>query len=56
MNQRLVVGSDPHRKKNVMPLMEGQGQVWGPPRRVDTNRPGRSLFIQAVIEPMQRGG
>jgi len=56
MNQTLVVGIDPHRKKNVMQLMDGQGQELGPPLRVDNNRPGTSLFIQQVVEQMQRGG
>ncbi len=56
MNQTLVVGIDPHRKKNVMQLMDGQGQVLGPLVRVDNNRPGTTLFVKQVVEQMHSGG
>ena len=46
MTKTLVVGVDPHRKKNVMQLMDSQGQVLGRPLRVANNRPGTALFIE----------
>ena len=55
MSQTLVVGVDPHRKRNVMQLMDGQGQVLGPPLRVQNNRVGTAAFVAQVIEQMQQG-
>lgn len=55
MNQSLIVGIDPHRKKNVMQLMDSQGQVVGAPLRVANNRPGTALFIEHLTEQMQGG-
>jgi len=55
MGQNLIVGVDPHRKKNVMQLMDSQGQLLGVPLRVDNNRPGTTAFIEHVVEQMQSG-
>lgn len=55
MSQCLIVGIDPHRKKNVMQLMDSQGHVLGRPLRVANNRPGTALFIEHLTEQMQRG-
>ena len=55
MNQRLIVGVDPHRKKNVMQLMDSQGQVVGPPLRVTNNRPGTVRFVEHMVEQMHSG-
>lgn len=55
MNQSLIVGIDPHRKKNVMQLMDSQGQVVGARLRVANNRPGTTLFIEHLAEQMQGG-
>ena len=55
MSQRLIVGVDPHRKKNVMQLMDSQGQVVGPPLRVANNRPGTVSFVEYLVEQMERG-
>lgn len=55
MNQNLIVGVDPHRKKNVMQLMDRQGQVLEAPLRVDNNRPGTAAFIKHLAEQMEQG-
>jgi transposase len=55
MSKTLVVGIDPHRKKNVMQLMDSQGQVLGRPLRVANNRPGTTIFVQHLTEQMQAG-
>lgn len=55
MNPTLVVGIDPHRKKNVMQLMDSQGQVLGRPLRVQNNRPGTAAFVEWVLEQMDSG-
>lgn len=55
MNRTLVVGIDPHRKKNVMQLMDSQGQLLGRPLRVENNRPGTAAFVEQVLEQMSRG-
>jgi transposase len=55
MNRTLVVGIDPHRKKNVMQLMDSQGQLLGRPLRLENNRPGTAAFVEQVLEQMSRG-
>lgn len=55
MSQCLIVGVDPHRKKNVMQLMDSQGQVVGPPFRVANNRPGTASFVEYLVEQMASG-
>jgi hypothetical protein len=52
MNPMLVVGIDPHRKKNVLQLMDSQGQELGPALRVDNNQPGTVALVQQVVEQM----
>jgi transposase len=56
MNQTLVVGIDPHRKKNVLQLMDSQGQELGSPLRVDNNQPGTVALVEQVVEQMRQGG
>lgn len=53
MGQTLIVGVDPHRKKNVMQLMDSQGQVIGVPLRVTNNRPGTAAFVEHLVEQME---
>jgi len=55
MTQTLIVGVDPHRKKNVMQLMDSQGQKLGPPFRADNNRPGTEAFVQHLTEQLASG-
>jgi transposase len=55
MGPTLIVGVDPHRKKNVMQLMDSQGQVLGAPLRVANNRPGTAAFVEQVVEQMEQG-
>src|SRR5919109_727131 len=55
MDQTLILGVDPHRKRNVMQLMDSQGQVLGPPLRVANNRPGTAAFVKQVVEQMKDG-
>ena len=55
MTQNLIVGVDPHRKKNVMQFMDSQGQALGPPFRADNNRPGTKAFVQHLTEQLQAG-
>ena len=55
MGQPLIVGVDPHRKNNVMQLMDNQGQVLGLPLRVANNQPGTAAFIEHVVEQMESG-
>jgi transposase len=55
MDQTLIVGVDPHRKKNVMQLMDSQGQVIGPPFRAANNRPGTTAFVDHLVEQMEGG-
>ena len=55
MSQRLIVGVDPHRKNNVMQLMDSQGQEVGPPLRVANNQPGTASFIEYLVEQVQHG-
>ncbi len=55
MTQSLIVGVDPHRKKNVMQLMDSQGQELGAPFRVDNNRPGTAAFVQHLTEQLESG-
>jgi transposase len=55
MSQRLIVGVDPHRKKNVMQLMDSQGQVVGAPLQVANNRPGTVSFVKHLVEQMDGG-
>lgn len=55
MGQSLIVGVDPHRKKNVMQLMDSQGQELGRPLRVNNNQPGTAAFVQELVEQMDRG-
>ncbi|MDX1522293.1 MAG: IS110 family transposase [Anaerolineae bacterium] len=55
MGQTLIVGVDPHRKRNVMQLMDSQGQVLGPPLRVANNRPGTVAFVDHVVQQMAEG-
>lgn len=55
MGQNLIVGVDPHRKKNVMQLMDSQGQVLGPPFRADNNQPGTAAFIEHVVQQLDSG-
>jgi transposase len=52
MNKNLIVGVDPHRKRNVMQLMDSQGELLGSPLRVDNNRPGTATFIDHLAEQM----
>jgi len=55
MGQTLIVGVDPHRKNNVMQLMDSQGQQLGSPLRVSNNRPGTTAFVEHVVEQMECG-
>jgi transposase len=55
MAQTLIVGVDPHRKKNVMQLMDSQGQELGSPLRVSNNRPGTAAFVEHLVEQMESG-
>jgi len=55
MGQSLIVGVDPHRKKNVMQLMDSQGQELGRPLRVNNNQPGTAAFVQELVEQMDSG-
>ena len=55
MGQSLIVGVDPHRKKNVMQLMDSQGQQLGRPLRVNNNQPGTAAFVQELVEQMESG-
>jgi transposase len=55
MGQNLIVGVDPHRKKNVMQLMDSQGHVLGVPYQVDNNRPGTAAFIEHMVDQMETG-
>jgi len=50
MSNPLLVGVDPHRKTNVVQLMDSQGQVLDPPFRVDNNRPGTQAFVRQVTQ------
>jgi len=55
MGQTLIVGVDPHRKNNVMQVMDSQGQALGSPLRVNNNRPGTAAFIEHLSEQMEQG-
>lgn len=55
MGQTLIVGVDPHRKKNVFQLMDSQGQVLGAPLGVANNRPGTAALVDHLVEQMTSG-
>ena len=55
MPQTLIVGVDPHRKKNVMQFMDSQGQMLGTPFRTDNNRPGTEAFVQHLTDQLKNG-
>jgi len=48
MTQPLQVGVDVHRKRNVVCMMDRQGQPVGSQFSVDNNRPGTQEFVQRV--------
>lgn len=56
MTKQLVVGVDPHRKKNVVQVMDSQGQVLDRPFGVVNNRPGTEGFIRQVVAHAQAEG
>lgn len=53
MAKTLVVGVDPHRKKNVVQVMDSNGQVLDGPFRVDNNRPGSQAFVRQIVAQAQ---
>ena len=53
MTKQLVVGVDPHRKKNVVQVMDSQGQILDRPFGVANNRPGTEGFIKQIVAHAQ---
>jgi len=55
MNHPLFVGVDPHRKKNVVQMMDSQGERLGDTLRVDNNQPGTAALIKHLMETAASG-
>ena len=53
MTKQLVVGVDPHRKKNVVQVMDSQGQLLDRPFGAANNRPGTAGFIKQIVAQAQ---
>ena len=56
MNNPLLVGVDPHRKKNVTQMMDRQGQTVGKAVRTDNNRPGTKALVIELVKALENGG
>lgn len=55
MSHPLIVGIDPHRRQNVVQMMDNQGHLLDKAFRVDNNRPGTERFIEQVVEQAAAG-
>lgn len=55
MSNPLLVGIDPHRKQNVVQMMDNQGQKLGKSFQVDNNRPGTATFVRQVYTQANAG-
>lgn len=56
MSKPLLIGVDPHRKKNVVQMMADDGRELGRAFAVDNNRPGTLSLIERIVEQVERGG
>ena len=55
MSNPLLVGVDVHRQTNTVCLMDVTGQVLGPRRTIDNNRPGTELLVRHLAHQMAEG-
>ena len=55
MSNPLLVGVDVHRQTNTVCLMDQAGQLLGPRRTIDNNRPGAALLVDQLAQKMETG-